>query len=144
MKLFYACLALFIITSCKQNIQSDPKKVISSYMEEQELSWNERDLNGFMKHYWKSDSLSFIGKSGLNKGWQTTLDNYMKSYNNKDEMGVLKFINITIEQIDKNTIHVIGHWKLTRKEEIGDLEGYYSLIWQQKNNKWVIIADHSS
>ncbi len=144
MKLLFGCITLFFITSCNDISQSDPNELISSYMDEQEFSWNEGDLKGFMKHYWKSDSLSFIGKSGLNKGWQTTLDNYIKSYKNKDEMGVLKFDNISIEQIDKNSIHVIGHWKLSRKKEIGDLEGHYSLIWQKKKNQWVIVADHSS
>ena len=59
-------------------------------------------------------------------------------------MGKLKFSNLSIKKIDTNTITVLGKWKLLRNEDLGDLEGYYSLIWQKKNNDWVIIADHSS
>ena len=59
-------------------------------------------------------------------------------------MGKLKFSNLSIKKIDTNTITVLGKWKLFRNEDLGNLEGYYSLIWQKKNNEWVIIADHSS
>ena len=47
-------------------------------------------------------------------------------------MGKLKFSNLSIKKIDTNTITVLGKWKLLRNEDLGDLEGYYSLIWQKK------------
>ena len=113
-------------------------------MQEQEEAWNEGNLEKYMSHYWKSDSLQFIGKSGLNKGWKKTLDNYKKSYKNKEEMGTLKFDNKSIEIIGEQTIFVIGEWDLKRQDSLGDLKGMYSLVWQQKNGKWVITTDHSS
>lgn len=118
--------------------------VVEIYMQEQEDSWNEGDLEGFMKHYWKSDSLRFIGSSGLNQGWQKTLDNYKKSYKSKEEMGTLKFTNKSMDILGEETIFVIGEWHLKRDETLGDLQGMYSLIWQKKNGTWVIITDHSS
>lgn len=118
--------------------------VVEIYMQEQEDSWNEGDLEGFMKHYWKSDSLRFIGKSGLNHGWQKTLDNYKKSYKTQEEMGTLKFTNKSMDILGEETIFVIGEWHLKRDETLGDLQGMYSLIWQKKNGTWVIITDHSS
>tara|TARA_B110000196_G_C20900689_1_gene545776 strand:- start:305 stop:733 length:429 start_codon:yes stop_codon:yes gene_type:complete len=118
--------------------------LIQNKMTQQENSWNEGNIKNFMMHYWKSDSLSFTGKNGIQNGWQITLDNYLKSYPNKKQMGTLTFKNISIKKIDLNTITVLGEWNLSRKENIGDLSGYYSLIWQKKNNEWVIIADHSS
>ena len=99
------------------------------------------EYSRFMKHYWSSDSLTFVGKSGLNKGWKKTLENYLSSYNNKDKMGTLLFNNLSLNKIDINTIHVIGSWTLKRNDELGDLNGYYSLIWQKKKGQW-IITDH--
>ena len=55
-------------------------------MEQQQLTWNSGDIDGFMGYYWKSDSLSFIGKSGITRGWQATLDNYKKSYDIKKKL----------------------------------------------------------
>lgn len=147
-------LGIFMLIFCLSNCIipesgnfSHPTKLkehIKLTMQEQEDAWNEGDIEGFMKHYWKSDSLRFIGKSGLNQGWQKTLDNYKKSYKNKEEMGILKFTNKTLDIIGEQTIFVIGEWKLMRADSLGDLGGMYSLIWEQKNGKWVITTDHSS
>jgi len=131
------------ITWTQNSIKND-LDIVRNNMSEQENSWNNGDIPGFMKHYWTSDSLSFVGKSGLNRGWKKTLDNYLISYDNKDKMGTLYFNNLSINKIDINTIHVIGSWTLKRNDDLGNLSGYYSLIWQKKNNQWVIIADHSS
>ncbi|MFP5470855.1 MAG: DUF4440 domain-containing protein, partial [Bacteroidia bacterium] len=117
--------------------ETQVKTTILAQMKEQEDCWNNGNLECFMKHYWQNDSLEFIGKSGLNLGWQTTLDNYKNSYKNKDEMGVLSFEYLKTKLIDHNTFHVIGKWKLER-ETIGDtLQGHFSLLWQQKNEQWV-------
>ena len=148
---FFVSLSFFVLScssekepDCVYISTIDYKEVISSQMQEQEDSWNDGDLEGFMKHYWKSDSLRFIGRSGLNKGWQKTLDNYKKSYKNKEEMGRLRFTNKSLDIIAEEAIFVIGEWKLTRQDSLGDLQGMYSLIWQKKGGKWVITTDHSS
>ena len=127
-----------------QSSYNSDQEIIASKMTEQENCWNKGDIPGFMKQYWASDSLSFVGKSGLNMGWEKTLNNYLNSYDNGDKMGTLTFKNLSINKIDVNTIHVIGSWTLKRNTELGDLKGFYSLIWQKKNGEWVIIADHSS
>jgi ketosteroid isomerase-like protein len=144
-------LIVFVLMFClscsltkKTKISQNDIFIVSTYMQEQENYWNEGDLDGFMKHYWKSDSLRFIGKNGLNYGWQKTLDNYKKSYKNREEMGTLTFKNKSLDFIGEQTIFVIGEWSLKRADTLGDLRGMYSLIWEQKNGKWVITTDHSS
>jgi len=143
----FVLFSFFLMQNCGEKNEMDKTKTIKtikSQMQEQEDCWNTGDLDCFMQHYWKSDSLKFIGKSGVTYGWQKTLDNYKKGYPNKNEMGKLKFDNKTVEFIDKETIFVIGKWHLTRTDSLGDLGGYYSLIWKQKNKNWVIVVDHSS
>jgi len=121
-------------------------KVIASInekMSEQETCWNTGDLECFMQHYWHSDSLLFIGKSGLTYGWQPTLDNYISSYPDKSAMGKLTFTNEVKEFIDIETVQVIGQWELQR-DSLENLDGYYSLLWKIKKGEWVIVSDHSS
>jgi hypothetical protein len=148
-KIVYVLTLMITCTSCitfeVDEVDEDQvKTTILSQMQAQETCWNQGDLECFMQHYWKSDSLEFIGKSGLNLGWKTTLDNYKNSYKNPDEMGTLSFDYLKTKLIDNNTFHVIGKWQLQR-EKIGDvLEGHFSVLWQKKNNQWVIISDHSS
>jgi hypothetical protein len=118
--------------------------LIKSKMGIQEEAWNTGDLNGFMQSYWQSDSLLFLGKSGISFGWQTTLDNYVKGYSSPEEMGQLTFENEVIRFIDIKTVQVIGKWHLKRTGDLDNLEGHYSLIWKKKKGNWVIISDHSS
>jgi ketosteroid isomerase-like protein len=119
-----------------------PLNHITTLMEEQELSWNEGDLEGFMAAYWKSDSLVFIGSKGLQYGWSTTLHNYRKTYINKALMGELKFENIEIQPLGNHSAWVAGKWHLYRSADT--LSGSYLLVWKYMNGQWKIIADHSS
>lgn len=118
-------------------------KKIQEKMDHQIESWNSGDIPGFMEHYWHSDSLLFVGKSGITYGWQQTLDNYLESYPDDKNMGQLAFNNKLIRFIDDHTIQVIGEWNITR-DELDDLGGHYSLIWKIKDGEWVIVSDHSS
>ena len=117
--------------------------IINEKMSEQETCWNAGNLECFMQHYWHSDSLLFIGKSGLTYGWQPTLDNYISGYPDKSAMGKLTFTNEVKEFIDTETVQIIGQWELKR-DSLENLGGYYSLLWKLKNGEWVIVSDHSS
>jgi ketosteroid isomerase-like protein len=84
----------------------------------------------------------FVGKSGLNKGWQTTLDNYKRAYPTSEKMGTLLFENKEFESLGNEHFLVIGKWNLFRTSDT--LRGYYSLVWKKDQEGWKIIADHSS
>lgn len=154
----YILLMISSLYSCKNKEQQDSdlhnvavnqistaqKEIekIDSCMKAQELAWNEGNIEVFMAGYWPSDSLCFVGKSGLNKGWNKTLENYRKSYPDKEAMGRLLFENLQYKAIEQHHFLVIGKWTLFRTEDT--LTGHYSLVWQKMANKWIIIADHSS
>lgn len=144
----YISIAIFSLLFSQVIAQKSEKDVsiryITKSMQEQQDCWNKGDLTCFMSHYWKSDSVRFMGSSGLTYGYQNTLDNYIKGYPNKEAMGQLKFDNSVIEFADDHTILVIGKWHLKRGGNYEDVGGMYSLLWQQKNGAWVIVLDHSS
>lgn len=122
--------------------QSKDEKAIRAILAEQTKAWNRGDLHGFMQSYWKSDSLLFIGKSGVNRGWQRTLDNYKKGYPDTVAMGKLAFDIIEVRKLSGYYYHVVGKWMLTRS--IGDISGHYTLLMRRIKGRWVIVADHSS
>jgi ketosteroid isomerase-like protein len=122
--------------------QSGDTAIVRRLMHQQELAWNKGDIEGFMDHYWNSDSLRFIGSKGITYGWEKTLDNYKKGYPTKDAMGILTFNINSIEKLSPTSIYVIGQWHLQKKDsEVG---GYFTLLSKKKNGKWVIVADHTS
>ena len=116
---------------------------IDSIMQNQEESWNRGDIPSFMNGYWKNDSLSFISRRGLTKGFNATLENYFGSYPDTTSMGRLEFNNQEILRIEDHHALVIGSWTLFRTADT--LTGMYSLTWRwNKERGWEIIADHSS
>jgi len=122
--------------------QSKDQRAITKLLAEQDLAWNRGDLEGFMKGYWKNDSLMFIGKNGITYGWQQTLDNYKKGYPDTTAMGKLDFEYIEMKQLSNTYFFVVGKWHLTRT--IGNLAGAFTLLLKKINNTWVIVKDHSS
>ncbi|MHB8928988.1 MAG: YybH family protein [Melioribacteraceae bacterium] len=142
MKKYILLTALIFAVSLKaQKISNDDRAAILNVLEQQRICWNNGDLAGYMKGYWKSDSTRFIGKSGINYGWNATFESYKKGYPNKETMGTLIFKVISLESLNKNSVFMIGKWDLDRKEKAG---GYFTLIWEKINGEWFITTDHSS
>jgi ketosteroid isomerase-like protein len=135
-------LLAFLLTSVIGFSQSKEEKLIRQLLQEQTKSWNKGDLEGFMQTYWKSDSLMFIGKSGVKWGWKTTLENYKKGYPDTTAMGQLSFNILQVKKLSSEYYYVVGKWML--KRSIGDLSGHYDLLLRKIKSKWVIVADHSS
>lgn len=135
---------LFLLAiSCSRNLnQSKIKGEILAVLSEQEEAWSEGNLEAFMEGYWKSDSLTFIGKYGVSYGWKKTLANYKKRYPTKEEMGILKFNLIELNVLTKQDVQSIGKYTLCREKDT--LKGYFSLLWKKINKNWVITSDHTS
>ena len=124
--------------------QQSDKQIILEVLKEQTECWNKGDIDCFMQSYWKSDKMMFIGKNGITYGWDQTLNNYKTRYPNRQTMGVLKFEILEIEKINIEAYLIVGKFHLTRDVEIGDAEGYFSLLFRRINGEWVIVADHTS
>lgn len=119
------------------------KSEILEVLNRQQENWNKGDIETFMQDYWKSDELKFIGKNGIVKGWQATLDRYLKSYPDRATMGQLKFDIKEVDFLSKKSAWVLGQWHLTRPEK-GDVGGFFTLIFKKIDGKWVIVSDHTS
>jgi hypothetical protein len=115
---------------------------IREILNQQTKAWNRGDITTFMQGYWKNDSLMFIGKSGISWGWEKTLEHYKRAYPDTTAMGELSYEIILTKQLSPEYYYVVGKWMLTRR--IGNLGGYYNLLFRKLNGKWFIVADHSS
>ena len=139
-------LVLSLVLSLNTGFSQKPSIDVSEVkriMILQEEAWNKGSVEGFMEYYWKSDSLIFFSTKGVTKGWQANVNNYIKSYPNKEAMGKLSFTVLEGEQLSTNVIVILGKWKLQLKDgkEVG---GDFSLVWKRINKKWVIVVDHTT
>ncbi len=141
--LIYSVFLISLMSSCQnKKLFSEDKSAILQVLKKQELAWNKGDIDTFMEGYWKSDSLTFIGRSGIKYGWNETLINYKKSYPNTEVMGKLSFDVKSLEMIKKDRAFIIGKYTLKRKED--QPTGYFTLLWSKIKGQWYIISDHTS
>ena len=146
-KAFLMITTVLILSACKtQKISSSnyetSKTEITTMLLQTARDWSKGDLERFMNGYIKSDSLKFVGSSGITYGWQQTLDNYRKGYPSKDHTGTLTFNLLEFDQLANDVFLVIGEFHL--KRTVGDADGMFSIILKRINGEWKIIADHSS
>lgn len=125
-----------------QSKEEKEKAAIRKVMDEQIVAWNRGDIEGFMQGYWKSDNLIFVSGDNVRRGWQTVTDNYKKSYNTREKMGVLSFTDLEITILSKDSAIVLGRWKV--ETQTGNAQGRFTLIFRKFKEGWRIIHDHTS
>lgn len=135
-------LLLFMgVTTLQAQVISDEQKV-KDVLIAQEVAWNSGNIDEFMNSYAHTDSIMFIGTKGITYGWDSTLAHYKKGYPNKAAMGVLSFELKEVKRLSPNYFFVVGKFTLIRDRDTPT--GYFDLLFQKLDGKWVIISDHTS
>ena len=133
---------LFLSAFFSLSAQNKDEQAIRSILADQTKQWNKGNLEAFMVGYWENDSLLFVGQTGPKYGYRNTLESYKKGYPDTAAMGKLNFNLLELRRLSGDHYFVLGKWML--KRTIGDLAGHFTLLFRRVNNRWVIIADHSS
>ena len=133
-------LILLALSACSDT-EKDRTSILNT-LETQRQAWNKGDLETFMEGYWKSDSLLFVSSDGPTYGYDQTLENYKKTYPDREAMGELIFGIKKVEFLSKDAAFVLGSWNLKRKSD--NPKGYYTLIFKRIDGVWKMVSDHSS
>jgi ketosteroid isomerase-like protein len=133
---------LFVLLTVSVFGQKSDEELIRHALNRQQDCWNKGDLECFMNGYWESDQLKFVGGSGVTYGYDATLERYQKGYPDRTAMGKLTFDIRDMERISGDAYSVVGKFHLART--IGDLQGYFTLLWRKIDGEWVIVMDHTS
>ena len=130
-------------TVCVVPEDLDPRAV-RQLLDAQVAAWNRGDLEGFMRGYWKSDSLSFYSGGTVTHGWQTTLDRYRRRYQGEGrEMGTLVFDIHDVALPARGEAVVRGGWSLAFRESRSG--GLFTLLLRWfPDAGWRVVHDHTS
>ena len=131
-----------ILASLYSAALAQEENPVKKLLQDQTEAWNKGNLEAFMETYWQSDSLLFVSKNGVTRGWTNTMENYKKSYPDVDAMGKLSFDLIEIKALSPQSYFVVGKWML--EKSVGEFSGYYTLLIRKIKGEWRIVADHSS
>ncbi len=120
-----------------QNVENE----ITDILEQQKISWNEENIEGFMEYYWNSEKFTFQSGNKRLYGWEALLSRYKESYSG-EKWGKLDFTGIEIKVLSNDIAYVLGRWKLMSKDS--SKEGLFTIIFLRMPEGWRIVHDHSS
>ena len=114
---------------------------ITDILDQQKISWNEENLEGFMEYYWNSEKFTFQSGNKRLHGWDALLSRYEESYGG-DKWGKLDFTGIEIKVLSNDIAYVLGRWQLLHNDS--SEEGLFTIIFLRMPEGWRIVHDHSS
>ncbi len=117
-------------------------RAVRAVLDAQVAAWNRGDIDGFMEGYMRGPDTVFISGDSITRGWQTVLDRYKKSYDSREKMGTLSFLEIEIKPLNRDAAIAFGRWRLTRTADTP--HGRFTLIFRRTRGGWRIIHDHTS
>ncbi|WP_025762590.1 YybH family protein [Dyadobacter tibetensis] len=138
--LYLVLLSSISICSAQQEV--DQRQIIG-ILDRQVIDWNAGKIDAFMQAYWPSDSLMFVGRSGITYGYQATYENYLRRYPDRETMGTLAFTYQEINFPAPDLAFIVGKFHLARPQK-GDASGYFTLLWRKIKGQWLIVCDHTS
>jgi ketosteroid isomerase-like protein len=110
----------------------------------QENAWNKGDLAGYVNGFKDSPDTLFITRQ-IFRGYAGLLDEYKRDYPTRAAMGTLSFSDLEVHPLDENFAVVTGRYRLERgKKEGGNAEGLFSLVFENTDNGWKIVVDHTT
>lgn len=127
--------------------KEEAKKIIDlvairAVLDAQAAAWNRGDVESYMDGYDRSSDTVFVSGDRLNRGWQTVLDRYKKTYDSREKMGVLTFSDLEITLLSKDAALVLGRWHLQRSKD--EPHGRFTLLFRKTKAGWKIVHDHTS
>ena len=137
-------VALLAVSVSAQSSKKSKKieTAVKKVMNEQVEAWNRGDIEAFMEGYWKSDEMRFVSGNNVSKGWQAALDNYKRTYPNRETMGTLSFSELEFTALSKKSALLQGRFTLVRKAD--KPTGLFTLIFRKIDGLWKVVHDHTS
>jgi uncharacterized protein (TIGR02246 family) len=139
-------LALVLATiTCAKPPDFDPAReeyAIRQLIAGMESAWNRGDFEGYMAGF-KNPDVIFVSRGEFQKGWQGTLDHYVRDYGGAPERrGRLHFSDIRIEMLGPDAAQLISRYRLERPQSPQD--GINTRLMRKVEGRWVIALNHVS
>ena len=136
------CMLVFAMAL--QLTGASEEEAVKKILDDQVKAWNRGDLDDFVKGYFNSPDITFVGKD-VSRGYQGVLDRYRANYGDRQRMGTLRFDEIEVRMLGKDHALILGKFALDRTAAGGGpASGRYSLIARKTKDGWKLIHDHTS
>ncbi|MDZ4837987.1 MAG: nuclear transport factor 2 family protein [Candidatus Melainabacteria bacterium] len=142
--MFFVTFIAVAPTLSKSKDSGGPKAAINQLLVMQAEAWNRGDLTAFMTGYLDSPDTSYTSGGAEVWGYEAIHARYAKAYGtNSSAMGKLKFSNLRIVEVGKDSAFCVGQFFL-EKPDASKTDGVFSLVLKKTPSGWKIIHDHTT
>jgi len=140
----YILLLPIIFNSCAKSPKVNVEEIdaIKDVLSNQQICWNNGDIDGFMLGYWNSNKLKFSWVNGTEYGWNNLLEKYKISYPTMESMGEFNSEILDVKLTSDTTAVLDGKWELIRKND--NPKGSFTYILKKIENNWLIVSDYTT
>ena len=97
------------------NPQTIDRAAVVAVLEDQKTAWNRGDIPAFMNGYWRSPDVTFAGKAGFTRGWDTVLARYQRTYPDQASMGHLEFSELEVRPLGTGAAIILKQRALAQR-----------------------------
>ena len=120
----------------------DAESSIRAALDDQVAAWNRGDVPAFVNFY--APDCTYIGRN-VAHGRDEVLANYRKRYTGRAAMGTLQYSDVKITALGTHSAIAVGRFHLEREASAGgEASGIFSLVLVERDNRWMILLDHTS
>lgn len=124
-------------------VSAATQQELARLMDESAVAWNRGDLDGFLATY-KDDNLTAFMAPQITYGLPEIKARYARSYfKDGKPKAQLAFGDLKFRKLGSHNVLMTGRWYLTEPDG-KKTEGYYTLVWENTQDGWKMIHDHSS
>ncbi|WP_114784262.1 DUF4440 domain-containing protein [Botryobacter ruber] len=115
---------------------------VQQALDEQVNAWNAGDLETAMSYYWNSDDMLWISKTGVQRGYQPVLHEFLDDFKDRSRMGTYSYTPLHLEEIAPGIVFFVFSWKieLEGRQLMGTVS---SQVWRKVDGRWVAVSEHA-
>ncbi len=113
-------------------------------LEQQVAAWNRGDIEGALAFYWNSPMMTWVSKSGVERGFAAFADGMRKDFAKAPEtMGTYSADVLETRGLGRDDALLVTRWQITRggKRLMG---GISTQVWRRAGRRCVVVLEHAS
>jgi uncharacterized protein (TIGR02246 family) len=124
--------------------RGDPRLEVPTMLARSAAAWNRGDLAGFMSDYARDSLTSYVTAGHVQYGWQPLYDRYQAAYFAPGKLrDSLTFDDVRVRPLTTDLALCTARFALHRSGRI-TASGPFTLILAKRDDRWLIIHDHTS
>jgi hypothetical protein len=120
-----------------------PELAARSGVAAQVAAWNRGDLESALLTYWNSPHMTWVSRSGVQRGFASFAEGMRTDFANSEEMGTYSAEVLDARTLGREDALIVFRWQIVRdgRRLMG---GTSTQVWRKIGGSWFAVFEHAS